>query len=344
MELPHTQKPLLATTSSMVLLAVFCSVAMVFDDRVLLGVNVWAKPLKFAVAFALYSFTLAWLLHQPHRGQRWTRKLAMLFAITAVVDVGFVVVQAARGTFSHFNTAKDPVNSIGQIIFMSGVPGLFIANLAIAGILLRQKIGDRSTTIAMRAGLVISVIGMGLGYLVGWAGTQVVRDARGDLVELGARHTVGGGDGGPGLPVAGWSTIAGDLRIPHFLGLHGMQMLLVAAFVVTSLAPRVVALRDERARALMVRVAGFAYTGLLVIALWQALRGQSVVKPDMFTLLAVGAVVALSIAALIWWWPVTSTDSGLSGIVMHDAVAAGKPDQVAGRAGQSAGRAPHRTQ
>ncbi|MFI1916423.1 hypothetical protein [Nocardia sp. NPDC020380] len=292
-------RPLLATSIAMAALAVFSLCAMIFDDRMLLHESVWLKTFKFGFAFALYTITLAWLLSFPHRGQRFTWWMGSLFAVTALADVGFIAVQAARGTFSHFNEQTDAWNHYGQLVFMSGVPGLFAANLVIALVLSWQKITDRPTTRAIHAGLGIAVIGMALGYAMGFTGEQHTTDAYGHPVTLGAGHTVMHGqpdirDGGAGLPVTHWSTTGGDLRVPHFVGLHGIQVLILASFALLWLAKRVPWLRDERARARLVGVLALGYAGLVGILLWQALRAQPLTHPDGTTLAALGALITLT--------------------------------------------------
>ncbi|MCC3330610.1 hypothetical protein [Nocardia abscessus] len=298
-------RPLLGTVAAMGALVVFALAAMLVDDRMLLGESVWLKPMKFGLAFFLYSLTLAWLLSLPHKGSRITWWLGTVFAVTGFVDVGFIVLQAARGTFSHFNTEDDPVNSIGQLVFASGVPGLFLANLLIVSILAWQRLVDRPTARAIHAGLALSVVGMALGYLMGFTGKQLVRDSDGRIVELAAGHTVvpDASDLAPrdamgGMPLTHWSTVGGDLRVPHFVGLHGIQVLLLVAVLLAWLAPRYRWLRPERTRAAVVGVLATGYAGLLALVFWQAMRAQSLVHPDTATWLAACGLAA-TVAALL---------------------------------------------
>ena len=54
---------------------------------------------------------------------------------------------------------------------------------------------------------------------------------------------------------------------------------------------------DEATRVGLVRVAGAAYGGLVVLLTWQALRAQPLLAPDATTVAAVGALAAATAVA-----------------------------------------------
>ncbi|MFC4114536.1 hypothetical protein [Nonomuraea zeae] len=285
--------------SALVLVAGF---GLLADGRELMHQSIWAKPLKFGVSFVIYAATLAWLLPKLRRARRTMWTLGTAFAVTGLIDVGFIVVQAARGTYSHFNVNTDTFNQIGQVIFSTGVVGLFGASLLIAVMLLFQRVGDTALTWALRAGIGLSVAGMALAsFIRGWAttGPRTVEDAYGNPVSLVGQHGVGAPDG-YGMPVTNWSTVGGDLRVPHFVGLHSIQVFVLAALVLTALAARVPWLRRERVRAQLIGIVILGYTALFALTTWQAMRGQSLVHPDAATwiVLAATAVGTLLAAAL----------------------------------------------
>jgi hypothetical protein len=97
-------------------------------------------------------------------------------------------------------------------------------------------------------------------------------------------HTVGAPDGGPGLPGTGWSREHGDLRVPHFFGLHAVQVLPLLALGLRR------SRRPEPQRVRLVVWGAVSYAGLVGSLLWQALRGRSVAAAD-----------ASGIAALLVW-------------------------------------------
>ena len=105
-------------------------------------------------------------------------------------------------------------------------------------------------------------------------------------------HSVGVPDGGPGLPLVGWSTVGGDLRVAHFVGLHGMQIIPLLGLWLASPAMRRRYAAGQRLA--LVWTGGVAYVAMTLILMWQALRGQSVIAPDALTLAAFGAVLAVA--------------------------------------------------
>jgi hypothetical protein len=101
---------------------------------------------------------------------------------------------------------------------------------------------------------------------------------------------VGAPDGGPGVPIANWSLAAGDLRAPHFVGIHALQLLPLWAWLLGRRARRLGGGRQVG----LVHVAGLGYLGVVVLLGWQALRGEPVTRPGAATLAAAGVLLLLA--------------------------------------------------
>ena len=114
--------------------------------------------------------------------------------------------------------------------------------------------------------------------------------ARTGRMTVAGAHTVGAPDGGPGLPGTGWSREHGDLRVPHFLGLHAMQFVPLMALLLGGV-------QSHRRRQRLVIVGGASYGVMFGILLLQALRGQSVTAPDSLTLALLAGWAAVTVAA-----------------------------------------------
>ncbi|MEU8076596.1 hypothetical protein AB0B31_14215 [Catellatospora citrea] len=295
-------RPLTVHAMAMFALVPACAVGMLVDDRLLLGESVWLKPMKFGFAMGVYGLTLAWLLSRLRKGSRLGWWLGTVFAVAGLLDVGAVAYAAAHGTFSHFNADTGQVARTVRTVFGFGVMPLLVTTLAIAILALIQRVGDRAVTRALRAGLGLALAGMVVAlWLSNSAGPtpRTVTDADGHLVSMSGGHGIGDPDGS-GMPVTHWSTTGGDLRVPHFVGLHGIQVLLLVTAVLSVLAARRGLLHDERVRARLVGVAALGYTGVFAVLTWQARRGQSVIHPDGPTVLAfAGVAVLVPVAAAV---------------------------------------------
>ncbi|PRY60611.1 hypothetical protein [Glycomyces artemisiae] len=292
-------RPLLVLGIACGVVALASLAAMPFDDRTILGESVWVKSFKFGFSFFAYCLSLAWLLSHMTKLRRTGWAFGTLFAVISAAEVGVITAAAAMGTFSHFNASDDAFNQVVQMAFQF-VPVMFLANVVIAVLVLFQRIGDRAVTAVIRWGLLLSSLGMFAAFFivtVGGQGQRTQVDANGTEVPLNAGHGVGDLDGN-GMVLTGWSTTGGDMRVAHFIGLHGIQVLIGLGMLLSFLAVRRAWLRDDRVRAAVVRWSAAGYLGVFATAAWQAVRGQSFTSPDAASLAAYGAAVLVAAAGI----------------------------------------------
>ncbi|PGH47033.1 hypothetical protein [Streptomyces sp. Ru87] len=279
-------RPLVCLSAVTAVLAVVSTAGLVLDDRVLVGSPIWLKPWKFSVSFTAYCMTLAWMLSLLPRGRRAVWWAGTVVAVASAVEMAVITGQVIRGRRSHFNqeTAFDAMlfNVMGMTIVV-----LWGATVVIAVALWRSGTADRAGTWAIRLGTVLALAGAGLGFLMT---LPVPGQVRPDDTVSGA-HSVGVVDGGPSMPLTGWATTGGDLRVPHFVGMHALQLLPLLLVLLAALAPRLPRLRDPRVRLRLVLTASGAYAAVLALLTWQALRGQPLIHPDGATLGAAALIL-----------------------------------------------------
>ncbi|WP_435588011.1 hypothetical protein [Micromonospora aurantiaca (nom. illeg.)] len=284
-------RPLMLLVSAMAVLTVVAAVGVVADPRVLTGAPIWLKPLKFAISFVLYGVTLAWMLSLLPRRSRAAERAATVIVAMAVVEMVVIVGQVLRGTTSHFN-GTTTLDAMLFSVMGAAITVLFAAQLVLAVVLAvvlaRRSLADRAGGYAVRLGLAVSLLGMLVAF------PMVAQPPAGAPAGISGAHSVGVPDGGPGLPLLGWSTTGGDLRVGHFVGMHALQVLpLLAILLDRFLGARL----DELTRARLVLVGGAAYAALTLLVTAQALRGQPLLAPDGLTLAAAAALVVATAAA-----------------------------------------------
>lgn len=289
----QTHAPLTFSALITALLTLFFIVGIFADPRLITGAPAWLKPAKFGVSITLYSLTLVWILGFVQGRRRWVSVLGWVVVVTFALEWVAIITQVARGTTSHFNVAT-PLDAAFWGLMAVAILVLWGANFAIAGLLLFQRFENPAFAWSLRLGLILTIIGMGLGYLMtSPTAQQLANWETGAAVTVVGAHTVGVANGGPGLPVVGWSTQGGDLRIPHFVGMHALQ---VVPFLGWWISRRKRLTRSQQT-ALVWSASGF-YLGVVALLAGQALRAQPLLHPDTLTIaLFVGLSAASGIAA-----------------------------------------------
>jgi len=165
-------------------------------------------------------------------------------------EIIYIIYRAANGQLSHFNTSSSFASTMYALMGLAAtVVTLWTAYL---GVIFFQKDFPELPihyVWAIRFGIILFVIFSLEGFLMGSR----------------MAHSIGGPDGGPGIPILNWSKKIGDARVAHFFGMHALQLLPLVSYYVFKNTKSVI-------------VFAVAYGFLSVVLLIQALSGKPFVK------------------------------------------------------------------
>ncbi len=299
----HTHAPLSVSAFLTLGLLAFFTAGLFLDERIITGVPAWLKPTKFAISISIYTFTLLWFLGFISTDKPWRKRLVSVLGwvvvLTFTAEWVAITTQAARGQASHFNVS-DPLATSLWALMAGAIMMLWIANFIIAGLLLFQRFENPAFAWSLRLGLMITIIGMGLGYLMtSPTALQMAQWETGENVTVVGAHSVGVPDGGEGLPFVNWSTQGGDLRIGHFVGMHALQVIPFLGWLVTRRRRLNRGQLNRGQQTALVWTGAAGYLSITLLLTWQALRAQSIIQPDALTLLVFGSIVAVVVLSTV---------------------------------------------
>lgn len=266
-------------------------IGLTVDHRLIGGELAWIKPFKFSLSFSVYALTLMAFTAVLNDSSCFRRSCT--FACWgAVVDLAAIIIQVWRGTASHFNEATGFDTLLYVLVRAAIVP--VAAAMVVSFVILWRRPLPPVIGCAMLWGALVTVVGFIPGMIM------LLPDHLQAVLTTHTfdGHCVGLPAGGPGLPFLGWSTVAGDLRVAHFVGIHAAQAVPVFALMLNRFS-RLTVLRQE----MLVSVFSSAYFAIVVLLTRQALRGHSVVSLDSFTLTCAVAVALTMIVGTLMILP-----------------------------------------
>lgn len=237
------------------LLAVVLGIYSFFNADLVLGINSMYKPIKFCLSVWIYCWTMAlFLFYLKDSGKVYKYSWAVVFAF-GFEQLG-IISQAFRGELSHFNQS----DLYGMILF--ALMGIVIVAITIYTMFM-TRLFIRQENLELPPAIALS-IKIGLVYFI-------IFSLFGGYISSGTGHTVGGADGGAGLPFFNWSTVLGDLRVAHFFGLHALQIIPFFAWAITPI------LKESQAK-ITVWSFSIGYLAFLCFVMMQAIMGKAFIS------------------------------------------------------------------
>ncbi|WP_025739790.1 hypothetical protein [Aquimarina pacifica] len=237
--------------------AIGCVLGVFIDDRTLMGINVWIKPLKFLISTGIYIGTVGFLITLYPYSRRKKNIINNIVSWTLLLEVGIIVYQGARGVQSHYNMST-PGDALLYLMMgvLIAINVLIMALFIIDTIRLKLKV-PRPIQWSILLGWLLIFFGS-------WIGGQMINQLA---------HSIGTVDGGAGLLLVNWSTVAGDLRVAHFFGLHGLQIIPLFALWLTNKWKT-----NDKKLILSILVFGVLYASWIGFTFYQAKQGMPLIE------------------------------------------------------------------
>lgn len=245
-----------AATAGFVAILLMTLWVSAFDQRLIGNDAVWAKPIKFQISLGIHFATLAaiaGLLSEPRRTGGLLFWIAVISIGSAVFEIVYIMIQAARQEASHFNLSTPLYRTMYVLMAIGAV---FITTAAVAVGTIAWLDSAAAMSPPTRTAVVTGLTG---GTLL----TLVIAFRMGGALD----HHVGVEPAEAArFPLTGWSMSVGDLRIPHFFATHMMQVIPLAGVAADLMLP-------TRAAVIAVWLAAAAWTALTLWLFRQALAG-----------------------------------------------------------------------
>jgi len=215
------------------------------------------KPLNFTMSMAMYLATVVILLDYLRVSMWWKKAIGWGVSTCLLTAITCITMQAARGTTSHFNNSTPFDTLVSSVMdIVDPLNGVFVVVLLIFALQGKYDV-SRSSQLGIAFGLFIFLAGSAVG---------------GVMVAYG-QSVVGVAPEGPGLPVVNWSTPGGDFRVAHFLGIHALQVLPIAGWLIHRLQ-----VLSPRTKPTAVVAISAAYVLLMGFVFMQAMNGVPLVR------------------------------------------------------------------
>jgi len=214
----------------------------------------WRKAITFGFSFGITTFSLAWVMNflPKYRLRNWL--LMGTLGVAMFVEVFLVTMQRWRGTASHFNfTTPFDAAVFSWMGVMIGFVGIVVLLMTLWSFFSLKT--SSSMALAIRVGLVLLVISQTFGGITIGNGLQKVFEPE-------TQKFVSSG-----IESASIFGTAGNMKVPHAVTLHAIQVLPLLAWLLFFTR------RSESRRTKTTLMAAVGYIGLAVVIAIQTFSG-----------------------------------------------------------------------